>query len=392
MSNKTEADKIAEAVQDAGKNLSPEEPIDKNNNDNENVPSTDSKGGFMDFLSGMGKSVNEMTSAAAGGLRRAGAGLTADAGDKEKVSNETNVVKDVTEQFKYDTGDNGKSNKIQQVPDKDNFKDAYTEEEIKLENDGKTCSIYVKKPTTDGNDYDLSYVKINKSILANAKLADGSKFFQRSGLLGVGEPGKKTKLHESWEKEQKYIQKVYDENPKYFSGATAKVGEDKTNLLDPVALAESAEEAAAEEAAAAEAAARVKKEEGESSLVSKTNVSPSPGVDKPGVDKPPLPISEESKKKEVVVEERQSESSGPGESEKTEVVVEEIQSDVQPPQSAEDVNPQSAEDRNPHSGAGKTRRRRKSRSKRRKGKTSKGRKSPKSKKRRHRKGKRQTRK
>ena len=305
-----------------------------------------------EFFTNIGSSINSGMSAAAGGLRRAGAGLTADAGDKEKVSNETNVVKDVTEQFKYDTGDNGQSNKIQQVPDKNNFKDAYTEEEIKLDNDGKSCSIYVKKPTADGNDYDLSYVKINKSILANAKMTDGSKFFQRSGLLGVGEPGKKTKLHESWEKEQKYIQKVYDENPKYFSGATVKVGEDKMNLLDPDALAESDKE---------EAAALVEKERDSALGVSKT-VSPSPESANP-------------KDSTTVVQERKSESSGPEESKTTEVVVEERESDVQP-----------------QSGAGKTRRRRKSRSKRRKGKTSKGRKSPKSKKRRQRKGKRQTRK
>jgi hypothetical protein len=335
-------------------------------------PTKSSSSNIGEFFSNIRTSINSGMSAAAGGLRRAGAGLTADAGDKEKVSNETNVVKDVTEQFKYDTGDNGKSNKIQQVPDKDNFKDAYTEEEIKLDNDGKTCSIYVKKPTADGNDYDLSYVKINKSILANAKMADGTtKFFQRSGLLGVGEPGKKTKLHESWEKEQKYIQKVYDENPKYFSGATVKVGEDKMKLLDPVALAESAEEdeKAAAEAAAAEAAKRVEQEQGDSkSGVSNPDVFPSPKV-----DKPTLPISGESETK-VVVEETQSDSSGPEESE-TKVVVEEKESEEQS-----------------QSGAGKTRRRRKSRSKRRKGKTSKGRKSPKSKKRRQRKGKRQTRK
>ena len=340
-------------------------------------PTKSSSSNIGEFFSNIRTSINSGMSAAAGGLRRAGAGLTADAGDKEKVSNETNVVKDVTEQFKYDTGDNGKSNKIQQVPDKDNFKDAYTEEEIKLDNDGKTCSIYVKKPTADGNDYDLSYVKINKSILANAKMADGTtKFFQRSGLLGVGEPGKKTKLHESWEKEQKYIQKVYDENPKYFSGETVKVGEDKMNLLDPVALAESEKEdkKAAEEAAAAEAAVRVKEEGDSTSGVSKTDVSPSPKV-----EKPILPSSEESDKKEVVeetevVEKTQSDPSGPVESE-TKVVEEKKESEAQP-----------------QSGAGKTRRRRKSRSKRRKGKTSKGRKSPKSKKRHHRKGKRQTRK
>ena len=320
-----------------------------------------------EFFTNIGSSINSGMSAAAGGLRRAGAGLTADAGDKEKVSNETNVVKDVTEQFKYDTGDNGQSNKIQQVPDKNNFKDAYTEEEIKLDNDGKSCSIYVKKPTADGNDYDLSYVKINKSILANAKMTDGSKFFQRSGLLGVGEPGKKTKLHESWEKEQKYIQKVYDENPKYFSGATVKVGEDKMNLLDPDALAESDKE---------EAAALVEKERDSALGVSKT-VSPSPESANPKDSttvvqerKSESSGPEESKTTEVVVEERESESSGPGESEKTEVVVQERESDVQS-----------------QSGAGKTRRRRKSRSKRRKGKTSKGRKSPKSKKRRQRKGK-----
>ena len=333
-------------------------------------PTKSSSSNIGEFFSNIRTSINSGMSAAAGGLRRAGAGLTADAGDKEKVSNETNVVKDVTEQFKYDTGDNGKSNKIQQVPDKDNFKDAYTEEEIKLDNDGKTCSIYVKKPTTDGNDYDLSYVKINKSILANAKLADGSKFFQRSGLLGVGEPGKKTKLHESWEKDGWQVAEDFKkENPKYFSGATAKVGEDKTNLLDPVALAESAEEDEKAEAAAAEAAKRVEQERDSKSEVSNPDMSPSPEV-----EKPILPISEESEKKEVV-EETQSDSSGPEKSETTEVVVEEKESEQQP-----------------QSGAGKTRRRRKSRSKRRKGKTSKGRKSPKSKKRRQRKGKRQTRK